>query len=311
MDTQPVHVVMPHKSIYQSRYQAGSGKAILLLFIGMVSILGLVFLLILFKAASIQLEEPLSPPGMAAARYSANEVVGDLGGMPVTIPSYFANFAEYEGDPGWGEKRKGPRPERNHQSKLVSFGFEVRFPDMAGLSGRELYKNRDGFNIHNTPWLNVKITTGAYFGDGFYLEVHLKRLIEKSVFQFEKQTLQPYGLDVYTPVGVDPNTRQAFKIHYDDQDVFVKYSPEGKVATLIRCSNVKHAAAPCEQSFSLPRPLKAWVDIQYRRGLLPEWQQIQTSVTALIMGFKVPEGRRMATEQSQTKTTNNAVTRNP
>ncbi len=108
------------------------------------------------------------PPAMAAARYSSRAVVGDLGGVAVTIPSHFANFVEYDGDPGWGEKRKGPRPERTHQSKLISFGYYTRFPDMAGESSRELIKDRSSYPNSRTAWISVGITTGSiYPGDGF------------------------------------------------------------------------------------------------------------------------------------------------
>lgn len=37
---------------------------------------------------------------MATAQYTPKDVVGDLGGMPVTIPRHLAEFVEYEGDPG-------------------------------------------------------------------------------------------------------------------------------------------------------------------------------------------------------------------
>ena len=77
---------------------------------------------------------PFQPPEMAAAQFATRNMVGDLGGVPVAIPRHFANYVEYEGDPGFGEKRIGPRPERTHASKLTSFGFDVRFPDMAGVS---------------------------------------------------------------------------------------------------------------------------------------------------------------------------------
>ncbi len=61
-------------------------------------------------------------------------VIGDLGGMPVSIPHHFAHFVEYEGDPRFLEPRKGTPPMRGYQSKLRSFGFEVRFPDMMPLT---------------------------------------------------------------------------------------------------------------------------------------------------------------------------------
>lgn len=278
-------IIWSKKYVQLARNQTGRSKTILLIFLSIVGIMGLVFFVAWYKFPSTLVTLPFEPPVMTAARYSPRDAVGDLGGMPVTIPSYFANFVEYEGDPGW-HKREGPVPERNHQSKLVSFGFKVRFPDMAGLSSRELEKNHRSFTIDDTPWIDVGITTGVNFGDGLGLERSFSGLIEENKFKVEHQAAKQFDLDVYSPVGVDPSTRQPFKHSSYDEDVFVYRNAEGKVLTLITCSNVNHAAAPCDLRFLLDPALKAWIEIHFRRGLLPEWQQIQSSVATLILNFK-------------------------
>jgi len=43
-------------------------------------------------------------------------VIGDLGGIPVSIPQPIARFVEYEGDPHFLEPRKGSTPIRTFQS---------------------------------------------------------------------------------------------------------------------------------------------------------------------------------------------------
>ena len=58
------------------------------------------------------------PPQMAAAYHTPQDLVGDLGGMPVRIDRHIVRLVEYDGDPGWGEARKGPPPERTHASRL-------------------------------------------------------------------------------------------------------------------------------------------------------------------------------------------------
>ena len=135
----------------------------------------------LFAAdAQAQQGNPLFPSEMNAAKYAKQEfVIGDLGGVPVRIPHYFANYVEYDGDPGFGEKRKGTVPERTYQSKLASFGFKVRFPDMAGLSSPEMWKDYEKYSDYNwkdyydpiksiTPWIRVGFRSGEiYPGDGF------------------------------------------------------------------------------------------------------------------------------------------------
>ncbi|MDR0736333.1 MAG: hypothetical protein LBF51_05810, partial [Zoogloeaceae bacterium] len=47
------------------------------------------------------------PPEMARAQHTPRDVIGDLGGMKVRIPRHYAEYVEYDGDPGFGEKRKG------------------------------------------------------------------------------------------------------------------------------------------------------------------------------------------------------------
>ena len=107
------------------------------------------------------------------------------------------------------------------------------------------------------------------------------------MFKVEHQKAKQFGLDVYSPNGVDPATRQPFKIHSDDKDVFIYRNAENQIISLITCSNVSHAAAPCSLDYLLDPNIKAWVNIRFRRGLLPEWKQMKTSVTKVILNFKV------------------------
>ncbi len=44
------------------------------------------------------------PPEMAMARYTPKDVIGDLGGLKVKIPRHYAEYVEYDDDPGWGER---------------------------------------------------------------------------------------------------------------------------------------------------------------------------------------------------------------
>ncbi len=59
---------------------------------------------------------------------SAN-YIGDLGGVPVDLPKNLVHLVEYDGDPAWGKKREGPKPARSYDSKINSFGFDVRYTD--------------------------------------------------------------------------------------------------------------------------------------------------------------------------------------
>lgn len=79
------------------------------------------------------------PSDMAVAQYTPKDVIGDLGGMKVRIPRHYAEYVEYDGDPRFGEKRSVTTPsQRSLNSKLRSFGMNVRFPDMKGLEAPQL-----------------------------------------------------------------------------------------------------------------------------------------------------------------------------
>jgi hypothetical protein len=232
------------------------------------------------------------PKEMALAQYTPKDVVGDLGGMPVTIPRHMAEFVEYNGDPGWGEKRQGPIPERTHASKLKSFGIDFRYLDMATLSSPEMRQDKQSKTIYNTDWMGLGVSAGTeYYGDG-----GLDRIARETVEgtgqyfwnKFAKLPEQQFGMDVYVLTEINPNTGQPARFEDDGNDVFVARNKKGKIIAYIECSNVPHAAAPCSQYFSMEYDgVHAKVYISYRRGHLKDWQDIQAKVTAMLLGFRV------------------------
>jgi hypothetical protein len=234
------------------------------------------------------------PPEMAAAQYSDKTVRANLGGMMVVIPAHFANYVEYDGDPGFGEKRQGPTPKRTPQSTLKSFGFDVRYPDMAGLDSSEMFKDKASYKTYNTPWISVGFTTGnSYPGDGF-----LDRLTHGTVdtpnnilkyANYEKLSAAEYGLTVYAPKGIDPKTKKIYREDKNAEDIFIHRHNSGKIDTYIRCSNRYVQAPPCTQTFNLEPNAKSVVYVSYRRSLLPEWQSIQKNVRQLVFNFEAKE----------------------
>jgi hypothetical protein len=201
--------------------------------------------------------------------------------MPVKIPPYFANFVEYDGDPGWGEKRKGQRPVRTYQSKIRSFGFDVRYPDMAALSSEKMYSDKSSKSIYRTDWMGVVITSGEYFGNGLFLEYMVTHMNELRSFNYIKKKEKENDLEIYFPV--EKNNLKIPK--KDSEDFFVHRDVLGKVDAFITCSNVEHAAAPCQHYFIIPN-IKVNITLHYRRGFLPEWKKIQFSINQLVMSFK-------------------------
>ncbi len=71
-----------------------------------------------------------------------------------------------------------------------------------------------------------------------------------------------------------------------DYNVYYHKDASGRVDTYIRCINVGHEAAPWRQMFNLYPAMKAGITVGYRRGLLKDWREIQSSVSKVIFGFK-------------------------
>lgn len=218
-------------------------------------------------------------------------VIGDLGGVPVMIPKPYAHFVEYEGDPHFMERRKGPAPKRTYASRLSSFGFEVRYPDMAALTAEtELQKRSE--NIHNTTWLDVGIGYKALYAPNG--DTALDRWIEHALapdnfpYRYERLPDTVHGLVGYTPIGVTDEMRRSEKgTGWSDKNIYYHLKPDGKADIYIKCSNKLHAAAPCEMKFILLPEMSVDVSVGLRRGLLPHWKEIQSSVTQVIFGFRV------------------------
>ncbi len=237
------------------------------------------------------------PPGISLGdswvfrENQSGPVIGNLGGVPVAIPRPYAHLVEYDDDPGFMEPRKGPSPTRTYQSKPRSFGFEVRFPDMEPLTDKNLSEKRKT-TIYNTMWMRVGVSSNSDYG--FNAEHPMSIFVKnrsKTVsqhFPYERLPAETHGLIGYTPIGVDLSRRNLGGGGADmyDKNIYYHQDKDGEADVYIECSNMEHAAARCEQHFVLPS-MRSWLRVNYRRELLPHWRQIQTSVTQIIVGFRV------------------------
>lgn len=264
----------------------------IIIWIALVCLGPLAFLLLTMLGRGLAVQNALGGFGglqMATAQYTPKDVVGDLGGMPVTIPRHMAEFVEYEGDPGWGEKREGPVPERTHESKLTSFGVQFRYPDMATLSSPEMWQDKNSKSIYNTDWMSVGVKGNTKYPGNKWLDRLVNtntQRIEMDRYIYVKQSVKPHGLTSYKKVNKNlgkPDERMPTI----DALLLMTQTDDGSVNTYIECSTVQHNAAPCQHNFSLEfqgLPIKIYV--QYRRPMLEHWQDIQSKVTTMVLGFK-------------------------
>lgn len=282
------------------------------------SALGLIVLLCVaawFKLASLWLGG-FQPPEMAAAQYSSKDVVGNLGGLPVRLPRYAVQYVEYDGDPGWSGKRQGPVPERTMESKLTSFGFDVRYPDMQMIDSYATENEQKSQSIYTTMWIRVGVRSGEIYPKDGFLDRRFACLVRSTApprcggekvywwDDYERLPKSEHGLTVYALKGVEPKSGQpAREDKTFAKDVFVAKDKQGRVRTYIDCSNVGHEAAPCGHTFSMEHDgMHANIEVSYRRGLLPYWQDIQAKVTQALLGFVVQAPSASDTHKAPTAT---------
>jgi hypothetical protein len=226
---------------------------------------------------------------------STGPVIGELGGVPVAIPRPFARFVEYDADPHFMERKGWSSPERTFQSNLRSFGFEVRYPDMAPIEAQSPAEE----DIYTTMLMRVGVSTGEDYGDDKNLNRMKARYLNQDrpcisrdhCYIYEPLPEKTHGLTGYTPTGsgVDLDRRNIESgrgADIRDSNIYFSLDNSGRVTTFVNCSNVTHAAGRCKQYFNLTPYMKVHVWVNYRKALLPHWQQIQQSVTELLYNFE-------------------------
>ncbi|WP_443115760.1 hypothetical protein [Herbaspirillum seropedicae] len=242
------------------------------------------------------------PREMVMAQYTPKDVVGDLGGMKVVIPRGVAELVEYDDDPGWGEKRKGPRPVRTSESKLASFGFYVRYPDMATFADPEMRKDYEKYGTREwafnhgirggDPWLNPGVLSGtSYPGDGFLdrrsveLDVPIGRL---SWEKFDKLPQKEHGLTIYRVKGIEADLADPQKeLDFSVKDVYVYRNQAGKVTTYIACRPKALYSSACMHTWSMEdKGVHAKVYVSYGPEKRKNWREIQKMITQVILGFR-------------------------
>lgn len=221
--------------------------------------------------------------------------IGDLGGVPVLIPQHFAHFVEYDGDPHFLERKKGPAPKRDFSSRLSSFGFEVRFPDMAPLTA-ETMADKKASSIETTKWLEVGISSGADFGVSIdvFIQRSIDNLSNNIFYKYKKIATTDFDLTGYAPINVSDEHR-GYGVLVDgkvadmnDVNVYFHRRQDGIPDAYIECGNMHHQADRCELRFDLLPTMRTMVSVSFRKGMLPQWGAIKSSVSQIIINFKSP-----------------------
>jgi hypothetical protein len=225
--------------------------------------------------------------------FSENHI-GDLGGVPVDLPKNLVHLVEYDGDPAWGKKREGPKPTRSYDSKINSFGIDVRYTDNTILdkSNKSLKRAYDKEQyLPNDPWVSVNVSSGdRYYGAGAIHRIGDGTLNPSKeagpVHQYEQLDSDQYGLEVYAPPGIDPKTDRPYREDRYAKDVFIQRDKMGQIVTYIECSNRDVPRPPCSHRFDLEPQMALHINVQYSRHNLTDWQHIEQVVRQQVLNFR-------------------------
>jgi hypothetical protein len=249
------------------------------------------------------------PPPLRTANSPAEYVIGDLGGMPVKIDHRIVRFIEYDGDPGWGEMRRGPRPQRTYSSRLKSFAFEVRYPDMKTRADKDAQVDYEKYHPlfsslrpefrDTNPWFDGGIDAGdRYPGHG-----SLDRLYQGTILNPDQQPISAQllpepslvsGLELYAPRGRNPATGNPWRFESSWGDTYIHRNHLGKVTAYIQCAYRlgTRRYSECTHHWNMEQfDLDISVDIYYPATYLPEWRDIQERVSYFLLSFRSsPDG---------------------
>lgn len=218
-----------------------------------------------------------------AARDSAGKrnpgapAVGHLGGQAVAIPAEYANFLEYDGDPHFMTRRKGPAPVRTTHSGIRSFGFDISYARLMSEHGaipgagpaNDEQSRRD---------VHVGISSNTYYsGDEF--PVRLTDSIYSRLGEaYASQGEDVYGLESYAPAAPPPKRQPQAR------EIYLHRDRDSSVDVYISCG--LPAGRVCKMDYSLAPAAKISVVVHFPRHRLPEWESLRSASSRLILGFR-------------------------
>ena len=227
--------------------------------------------------------------------FSENHI-GDLGGVPVDLPKSLVHLVEYDGDPAWGKKREGSKPTRSYDSKINSFGFDVRYTDNTILDEsdkglKSAYRRDNKSNLGDNPWVSVSVSSGDnYHGAGAPHRIGYGTISASDVhpvYTYAKLDNNQFALEVYAPPRIDPKTGRPYREDSSARDVFIQRDKTGQIITYIECINRKDVPSPpCSHNFDLEPQMGLYVSAQYSRHNLANWQQIEQVVRQQVLNFR-------------------------
>lgn len=229
-------------------------------------------------------ESPSQTKASSFREGATDTFVGNLGGVPVSIPKEYAHFLEYDGDPGFGKKRSISQSDRTFESKIGGFAFQVSFPGLEPFWGKPQGWSKEKISSSLSVGVN---SNSDYYGSDFldkYVEDLLRDGSSKYRYRLTGKVL--HELTELTPIGANETLRSAAVGDVSDNNFYFYRDAAGDVIALIECSNMENVRATCKQWFDADKKLKTTIWVRYPRALLSEWRAIMARVNEIVASFE-------------------------
>ena len=251
-----------------------------------------------------QTEGPEKPEFKAPmGPYGLPYQVGNLGGKAVNLPEG-VRWLEYEDSPVLNpeNRRTGYKPPpRNYNSIITSFGVIMKYPTGLVLvryrkAPRDSSKQYDAeINLADHQWIDIGVKAGRRYHNNLtaaFINSTLDLTTEN-----KKHKEEVHFLNVYIPTnqaqyGLEKNIPHPEWVKFfgykDTTDLYIQKNEQGKVTTLIRCSNTDVALArTCSMQSIMEPAMKVLLVVQFQRVHLKDWKLIQQQSEKIIKSFIV------------------------
>ncbi len=231
--------------------------------------------------------------------------VGNLGGKPVLLGEE-ASDLEYEDSPVLNpeNRRKGYKPPpRNFDSIITAFGFEMKYPTGLVLvryhkAPQDASKQYDAErDMADSQWVHVIVNAGRRYSYKSNLTAAFINSTLNSKVESRQNMKNTHYISIYIPSnkqehGLEKHIPHPEWINFyeykETKDLYIQKNEQGKVTTLIRCSNKDVAPTrTCYMQWVMEPEIKVLLNAHFKRVHLKDWQLIQKQSEKIIKSFIV------------------------
>jgi hypothetical protein len=183
------------------------------------------------------------------------QIIGDLGGMPISVSSSIVGEHGVKYADSWMVLRQKPLPARTYQSRLIALNFNMRFTDRALLTKKETELLNSSTNVTETPLLEVGIYADIRYKDGALKHLHYlfneNSKNKELFFSLDDLKQKIYGLSASQLLVKLSRTGEQGPTYITPKRAFFAGDEKTKLKTSIYCANPKNETTQCVQGWGM------------------------------------------------------------